>query len=107
MGTNPVEAGDWFELFKQDFDFIGVEMNENLFKYTKRQNKVEIRKLIRKAASLYFTEIQATHQKTKDIHYEALKIQTYLVNKAFSTEERELIYILRSHCHKANSIRIH
>ena len=28
--------GDWFELLKQDFDFIGVEMNENLFKYTEQ-----------------------------------------------------------------------
>ena len=66
--------GDWFELLKQDFDFIGVNMNEEKISSTpKNQYKVEIKRLIQKAAFKYFTEIQATHQKIRDIKYEALK----------------------------------
>jgi hypothetical protein len=94
--------GDWFELLKQDFDFICVNMNEEKISSTPiNQYKVEIKKLIQKAAFKYFTNIQATHQKIRDIQYEALKIQTYLVDKSFSSKERELLYILRSHCHKS------
>ena len=53
----------WFELLKQHFDFIGVEMNEEKISSTpKDQYKVEIRQLIQRAAFKYFTEIQATHQ---------------------------------------------
>ena len=67
----------------------------------KDQYKVEIRKLIQKAAFKYFTEIQVTHQKIKYSHYEALRIQTYLVDNSLSVEEIELLYILRFHCHKS------
>ena len=95
--------GDWFELLKQDFDFIGVNMNEEKNSRTpKNRLKVEIKRLIQKTAFKYFTKIRATHQKIRDIKYEALKIQTYLVDNFFSSKERELLYILRSQCHKSN-----
>ena len=74
---------------------------EKISSTPKEQYKTEIKQLIQKAAFKYFTDIQSTHKKIKDIQYEALNIQTYLVDKSFSQKERKLLYLLRSHCHKS------
>ena len=74
---------------------------EKISRTAKEQYKTEIKQLIQKAAFKYFTDIQSTHKKIRNIQYEALNIQTYLVDKSFSQKERKLLYLLRLHCHKS------
>ena len=65
--------------------------------YTRKKEKC----LINKAAFKYFMELKGHHKKLDNIHYEHFKIQPYLVSKTFNINERQLLYSLRSNCHKS------
>ena len=94
--------GDWIELLEHDFDFIGINMNEEEIQgIPKREYKLKIRGLVRKAALKYFLELKLTHRKLDLVQYDRLQIQPYLINSKLSNEEKSLLYCLRSHCHKS------
>ena len=94
--------GDWYQLLENDFKFIGIEMDENLIAATQKdQYKKEMKHLINIAAFKYFTQLKETHKKIKDLQYEKLSIQPYLVSKVFTKNEKELLYVLRSKCHRS------
>ena len=63
--------------------------------------KKEIKCLINKAAFKYYLGLKEKHRKLDGIHYEQLTIQPYLVSKQFNQNERQLLYSLRSNCHKS------
>ena len=102
--------GDWFQLLIKDFEFIGIQMDENYIKATpKSVYKKHIKSLIRKAAFKYFMDLKRTHSKLDKIQYQELKIQPYLQSKSLNNKDTELIYNLRSNCYqvKMNFKKMH
>ena len=69
--------GDWFELIKQDFKFIGEELNEQDIASTpKKICKVKIKKLVETAAFEYMIKVKNGLSKTVDIKYDTLRTQS-------------------------------
>lgn len=90
--------------FKQDFNFIGVEMDEYYIKRTpKEEYKNIILKLIKNAAYAYFMKLKETHKKLDNVEYKELKMQTYLGSKLLNNKEKKLLYLLRSRCYEVKS----
>ena len=94
--------GDWIDLLEKDFAFIGLDINEEEIRsIPRREYKLKIKALVKKAAFGYFLEIKLSHRKLDLVHYERLQIQPYLVNSKLNNKEKSLLYCLRSHCHKS------
>ena len=96
--------GDWIKLLEKDFDFIGIQMNEEqIINTPKDAYKKEIKSLIQKAVFKYFMEIKGGHKKLENVKYEDLKIQPYITSKLFNQKERQLLYLMRSQCHNSKN----
>ena len=81
---------------------MGIDMDENSIKNTPKEiYRSKIKKLIRKAAFEELTVKKNSLTKVKDIKYEAFAIQPYLKSTDFNTEERNLLYSLRSRIYPA------
>ena len=94
--------GDWIELVRNDFAFMGIDMDENSIKNTPKEiYRSKIKKLIRKAAFEELTVKKNSLTKVKDIKYEAFDIQLYLKSADFNTKERNLLYSLCSRMYAA------
>ena len=94
--------GDWITLLEGDFRFIGIEMKEDeICSIPKSDYKVKIKALIRNAAFASFQEIKSKHKKLDNISYPSFQIQPYITSSNFNNKERELLYLLRSHCYKS------
>ena len=77
-------------------------MDENEIASTpKEEYKKNIKMLVQKAAFKYFLKLKDGHKKLDGVKYDELKIQPYLINTQFNKKERELLYSLRSKCHKS------
>ena len=59
--------------------------------------KDHIKSRIKVAAFKNLTTIQATHEKVRDIKYDKLEIQAYMLSPSFSSEEVETLAAIRSH----------
>ena len=102
--------GDWYKLLLQDFEFIGIEINEDVIRDTpKNIYKKKIKYLVRSAAFNYYMKKKADLSKLNEVEYKSLEIQPYLTNKMFNNEEINLLYSMRSRCHpsKLNFRKFH
>ena len=94
--------GDWFNILKKDFEFIGIELNEtDIINTPKSEYRIKIKKLVEKAAFDFMIKEKNGLSKIKNIKYESLKIQDYLKSEKFGPKERNLLYALRSRSHPA------
>ena len=94
--------GDWFELLKRDFKFIGLEMDEKDIAMTpKNEYKIKINKLFKQAAFEFMIKLKNGLSKIENVIYETFSTQEYLKSKSFNSEERNLLYSLRSRSHPA------
>ena len=94
--------GDWVQLIKEDFAFIGVDMDENNIKNTPEDvYRKRIKVLVRKAAFQELLEKKNQLSKIKDLKYYSFEIQSYLTSKDFNSSQRNLLYSLRSRMHPA------
>ena len=60
--------GDWYELLKQDFQFVGLNLNEDEIRSMSRQEyKKKIKHLIHKAAFEYFLLQKQSHSKLDEV----------------------------------------
>ena len=85
--------GDWYQLLKGDFQFIGQDINENEICSTpKSEYKIKIKSLINKAAFKYFLSVKETHSKLNDITYKKFQIQLYLIAQKLSNQNKQLLY---------------
>ena len=103
--------GDFVNLVKADFDFIGITYNEEMFcQMSRAQYKSLIHKNIFASAFNEFRSIQAQHSKVRDIPYKGLTIQKYLKSPDFTIADCSLLMAFRSHSvngFKANFSSIH
>jgi hypothetical protein len=96
--------GDWIELVRDDFKFMNIDMDDiQIRNYPKEVYRQKIKKLIRKAAFKEMIEKKNSLSKIKDIKYEAFAIQSYLKSKNFNSQERSLLYSLRSRMYDAKN----
>ena len=59
-----IRKGDWYELLKEDFEFIECEINEEeIISTPKGVYKNKIKSLVNKAAYKYFLNLKGTHSK--------------------------------------------
>ena len=72
--------GDWYNLLKKDFEFIGKDLDENEIASTpKEEYKKNIKILVQKAAFKYFLKLKDGHKKLDGAKYNELKIQPHLI----------------------------
>ena len=90
-------SGDFINLVKNDFETIGLEMNELEIKQISKQKfKKMIKSKVRDAAFSYLKSLQMSHSKMKDIQYEKFEMSNYLSSPMFSKNERCLLLALRT-----------
>ena len=89
--------GDFINLVKNDFDIIGLEMNEQeIRQISKQQFKKIIKSKIMNAAFTYLKALQMNHSKMKNLRYERFEISKYLSSPIFSKNNRCLLLALRT-----------
>ena len=87
---------------EKDYEFIGIQMKEEeIGAIPKIQNKKHIKTLIKRAVFKYLNEVKLTHKKLDKETYSELMVQPYLISSLLGNTEKDLIYSLRSHCHKS------
>ena len=97
--------GDWIQLLKSDFEFMGIQLDEQAIIITPKQvYRKKIKYLIRKAALNELTELKNTLSKIRDLKYETLIIQPFFKCPKFHSHERKLLYSLRSRMHPSKNI---
>ena len=78
-------TGDFAELVKHDLESIGLGYDPSLIRNTDEEAfKKLIKKKITAAAYRYLSGLQNTHSKVRDIVYDRLEIQPYLVSTMFT-----------------------
>ena len=98
---NPLK-GDWFDLIRKDFEFIGIELKEDEIQAaTKVEYKKKIKELIYKSAFKEYMKEKANKSKLNDLKYQSFKVQPYLKDSGFNSKEINLLYSLRSRSHPA------
>ena len=96
--------GDWYKIIQRDFQFLGIKMDENVIINTpKLVYKKFIKSLIKKAAFEEYMQEKSSKSKLDEVTYESLKIQPYLTEYKLNTQEKNLLYSLRSRSHPAKS----
>ena len=99
--ANPC-TGDFAELVKHDLESIGLGYDPSLIRNTDEEVfKKLIKQKITAAAFSYLSGLQNTHSKVRDIVYDRLEIQPYLVSTMFTNQETTLLSSLRSRTHDA------
>ena len=94
---NPT-IGDFIELVRKDFELVGEPFDESKIEsMTPKSYKDYVKAKIKEAAFKHLTEVQASHEKVRDIKYMKLETQPYMVSPLFSSEEVKKLAALRSH----------
>ena len=93
---NP-SKGDFIELIKSDFQTISeVQDDKKIANTTKNNYKKYIKNCIRNAAFKYLTDLQSTHSKVRELKYQNLETQKYMITPIFTNEEVSMLHALRS-----------
>ena len=89
--------GDFVKLIETDFATINENLNQVVIQNLPTEvYKKRIKAKVRLAAFSYLTEIQKTHSKVKNIKYDKLEPQPYLLSTLFTNDDVNLLYSLRS-----------
>ena len=85
--------GDWALLIKKDFEFIGEQINQNFILNTSKKDYSKfIRNKVQSAAFESYLQLKGvSKKKMKDLKYDKLMIQNYLVSDQLSLEDKYLL----------------
>ena len=93
---DPVK-GDWINLLKEDFKYIGQDLNEEEAKSTGRtEYKKVIKSKVREKVFIDLNLIKETHSKVQNIQYETFETQEYMKNNNLTNNEVSLLFALRT-----------
>ena len=88
---------DWVETVQNNLNEINLNLSDDSnFKISKKKFKKFIKGKINEAAFKYLNKIKSSHSKVKNINYEKVEIQPYLIDTNFSTKEKQLLFRLRT-----------
>ena len=89
--------GDFCQLVRADMEMIDEKMDdENIQSKSKLALKSEVKQKIREAALEYLKNKQKEHSKIKNIEYDKLETQKYMVDPKFANKEVNMLHALRS-----------
>ena len=93
--------GDWFRSLKEDFSFIGEEINDDLIcSIPKYEYRKLIKQKIRKPAFVDYMALKGkSKKKMKALEYTTFGIQPYIISTNFSLKQIKLLFSLRSNCY--------
>ena len=93
---NP-SPGDFSEMIKDDSRYINLNLTENeISKLSKQKFKAIVKDKVRNAAFEYLKMLKNGHSKMKNLIYEKLELQPYLIEPIFNEESRNLLLRLRT-----------
>ena len=97
--------GDWIHSVRKDYQFIGEEL-ENMEDFIKNTSKEVFSKIIKhrvyKAAFKSYLEMKEwCKKKMSQLTYEEFKIRDYLTSTQLNSEEKRILFSLRSNCYPA------
>jgi hypothetical protein len=97
--------GDWINSVRKDYQFIGEEL-ENMEDFIKNTSKEVFSKIIKhrvyKAAFKSYLEMkESCKKKMSQLTYEEFKIRDYLTSTQLNSEEKRILFSLRSNCYPA------
>ena len=98
--------GDWYEMLTKDFQFIGLEMDDQqIVQYSKTQYRDIVKNKVQQAAFNLYCDNKKI--KISHIEYDRLETQKYL--HLFGKIEVKILSQLRSKCYnaKANFSKMH
>ena len=89
--------GDWALLIKKDFEFIGEQINQNFILNTSKKDYSKyIKNKVQSAAFERYLQLKGvSKKKMKDLNYDELMIQNYLVSDQLCLEEKKPIGIIK------------
>ena len=88
--------GDWVNQVEEDLEKIGIKMDDLEISLMKKSLfKIMVRICVRIACFNSLTEIQQTHTKINNIKYVKFRLQRYLNNDNFTTDERSTLINIR------------
>ena len=99
MKNDPI-PGDWCEQVKNDFEKLNLDISEEQIRVMDAdQYKTLIKTEVRKEALKEFKNMQANHEKGKDIQHENLSApQSYMTTNKLNNKEVTLLFNLRCQC---------
>ena len=90
-------SDDWVESVFKDLKDIKIDITEDTIATMKKfRFKKCSKNKVKEAAFDYLQNIKEKHSKVKDIQYEKLDMQSYLLGSKFSTSEKQLLCKLRT-----------
>ena len=93
---NP-SPGDFSEIIKEDSKSINLNLTENeISKLSKQKFKAIVKDKVRNTAFEYLKTLKKEHSKMKNLIYEKLELQPYLIEPIFNEESRNLLLRLRT-----------
>lgn len=99
--------GDWIHSLRKDYEFIGetIENMEDCIRNTPKDvfSKNIKLKIYDTAFKSYLDMKESCRKKMNNLKYEHFKIQDYLISSQFTSEEKNLLFSLRSSCYPAKN----
>jgi hypothetical protein len=93
---NPTK-GDWSNIVKDDMAKIGLEINETEMNVvSKKQFQSIVKRHVKSAAFKSLLETQSKHIKVRNIIYKEFKMQSYLEDGKYSTEQASMLFNMRA-----------
>ena len=93
---NP-SKGDWTEQVKADLDEFNIPQD---FEYIRSKSKISFKNIVKaKAKEIAFKKLQqlkVCHSKMKNISYDELKVQTYLLREDLRVEQKRALFRFRT-----------
>ena len=92
---NPVK-GDWSEQVLFDLEEINLQLSfEEIKRLSKETFRMKLKKAIDKAALKWLIEEKEKKSKVKNLSYEHLKMQSYLIGSEMETREKKFLFQMR------------
>ena len=90
--------GDWFLHVKKDLNLLKIEMTfDHIRSFSKFTYKKYIQKKIRMFAFQSLMLEKSSQHKCRDVKFEELKIQEYLISSPLTTRQKEMLFQMRTY----------
>ena len=95
--------GDWFQTLKTDFDTIKEDLEDDRISQIPKEvyRKYIKQKVEKEAFENYLKLKENCKKKMKNLQYDELAIQPYMINGNFTLKQIKLLFSLRSMCYPA------
>ena len=94
---NSPSKGDWTELVQKDLEDFNIPCSFNfILSKSKEASKNLVKRKTKEYAIKVLRKKQDTHSKMKNMNYEEIKIQKYLIREDISYEQKKIVFKFRT-----------